>query len=384
MVAKANSRTQKGDKETAPAVMPQQGAAVSEKVEPVGAQGVASKAIDTTFKNNVAQNLKNNAEEQTKPVTSAPKYTLADMVNMWNPPVSDKEREDARKKNRRDKIFAAIGDGLSALSNLYFTTQYAPNMWDGKNTATERTKANYEKLMDDFKERDNNYWSKVSQAIQLDNSAEARKRAEERQDAKDKADAAEREYARQLANDKWEYQKKKDEAEAEAKKEQQKIENAREDKLADARVKYYGSSGGSSSSSSSSGSGSGKGNWEIFSDGNKNNVRIAANVWDNSMPQVYETLVREMTELNKIDAKKYPLPRLSSSGLTAADMENYVKRYWTYGGKTRVLMKQLGSIGPDTQWGVESYNEKPKEKKIIDFDDEEYERIRKERKAGIN
>ena len=216
----------------------------------------------------------------------------------------------------------------------------------------------------------------------MDNAIAAQKRNEERQDAKDKADAEEREHARQLANDKWEYQKKKDEADAAAKKEQQDAENAREDKIADARVKYYGSRG--SSSSSSSGSGSGKNGWEIFSDGNKNNVRIATNVWDNSMPKVYETLVQEMTELNKIDAKKYPLPRISSSGLTAADMENYVKRYWTYGGKTRVLMKQLGGIDPDTQWGVEPYKEESPKRAIIDFDDEEYERIRKERKAGIN
>lgn len=47
-----------------------------------------------------------------------------------------KEREDAdaeaAKRERRNALFAAIGDGVSALSNLYFTTKGAPSASDSR------------------------------------------------------------------------------------------------------------------------------------------------------------------------------------------------------------------------------------------------------------
>ena len=41
---------------------------------------------------------------------------------------SDEERKKREKKERAKKIIAAVGDGIRAISNLYFTSQYAPNM----------------------------------------------------------------------------------------------------------------------------------------------------------------------------------------------------------------------------------------------------------------
>lgn len=52
-------------------------------------------------------------------------------LNPYTPP-TDEELAKEKKKQKRDQIFAAIGDGISALSNLYFTTQGAPNMYSGK------------------------------------------------------------------------------------------------------------------------------------------------------------------------------------------------------------------------------------------------------------
>ena len=53
-------------------------------------------------------------------------------------PLTPEELERERKKERREKTFAAISDGISALSNLYFTTQYAPNMYSGQGTASQK------------------------------------------------------------------------------------------------------------------------------------------------------------------------------------------------------------------------------------------------------
>ena len=43
---------------------------------------------------------------------------------------TDEERKKRERKEKSQKIMAAVGDGLMALSNLYFTTKYAPNMYN--------------------------------------------------------------------------------------------------------------------------------------------------------------------------------------------------------------------------------------------------------------
>ncbi len=45
---------------------------------------------------------------------------------------TDEERKKREKKEKRDKMWAAIGDGLQSLSNLFFTTKGAPNMYEHK------------------------------------------------------------------------------------------------------------------------------------------------------------------------------------------------------------------------------------------------------------
>ena len=43
---------------------------------------------------------------------------------------TDEERKKRERKEKSKKIIAAVSDGISALSNLFFTSQYAPNMYN--------------------------------------------------------------------------------------------------------------------------------------------------------------------------------------------------------------------------------------------------------------
>lgn len=47
-----------------------------------------------------------------------------------NRPESDVERKKRERREKSKKIIAAVSDGISALSNLYFTSRYAPNMYN--------------------------------------------------------------------------------------------------------------------------------------------------------------------------------------------------------------------------------------------------------------
>lgn len=106
-------------------------------------------------------------------------------LNPYQPPtVQDLEKE--RKKQKREQIFAAIGDGISALSNLYFTTQYAPNMYSGKNTASQRTKERWDKLAADRNANMTAYINGLMRARQADDAYNDNERAWERQLGLDK------------------------------------------------------------------------------------------------------------------------------------------------------------------------------------------------------
>lgn len=122
--------------------------------------------------------------------------SYADLYKKLNPytPPTQEQLEKEKKKQKRDQIFAAIGDGISALSNLYFTTQYAPNMYTGKDTMSERTRVRYDKLMKDREANQRAYSSGLFQAMMAD----------------DRKNEADREWQRKLGLD--EYQQKRDEA----------------------------------------------------------------------------------------------------------------------------------------------------------------------------
>lgn len=54
-------------------------------------------------------------------------------VDDWlaaNPPETKEQREKRERREKSARIISAVSDGLSALSNLYFTSQYAPDMYD--------------------------------------------------------------------------------------------------------------------------------------------------------------------------------------------------------------------------------------------------------------
>lgn len=187
---------------------------------------------------------------ESKPVTPQPKQeqssessnmsyaALYKALNPYTPP-TDEELAKEKKKQKRDQIFAAIGDGISALSNLYFTTQGAPNMYSGKNTASERLQVRYDRLMKERNENSRAYLNGLFGAMQADD-AKARddrnwrhqlareKRADGIADAKEKRDKQMFDLNVKLQNNKI--------SAAEADAERKRVEAEYADDLAKAKV----------------------------------------------------------------------------------------------------------------------------------------------------
>ena len=111
-----------------------------------------------------------------------------DLFRIFNPykPPTPEELEKERKKQRREQIFAAIGDGISALSNLFFTTQYAPNMYRPAETQSEKTRKRWDKLTAERNANMTAYLNGLMRALQADYAYNRSERDWERQNVLDK------------------------------------------------------------------------------------------------------------------------------------------------------------------------------------------------------
>lgn len=80
---------------------------------------------------------------------------------------SDEDRKKREKTERARRIISAVGDGLNALSNLYFTTQYAPSSYNPENSLTKSTLASIEKAKKDREENETKYYSAQDRLAKL-------------------------------------------------------------------------------------------------------------------------------------------------------------------------------------------------------------------------
>lgn len=146
-------------------------------------QDLARATVETT----VPAPGKGNAGAQT---TRPARMSYEELWERTHPQPTQEELERERKRERWDKVSRAIGDGISAFANLYFASQGAPNMYDGRQGASRRARERWDKLAAQRKAAREAYVQGKMRARQMD---------EEQR----RADAAEREKAVRLNFDLW-------------------------------------------------------------------------------------------------------------------------------------------------------------------------------------
>lgn len=131
------------------------------------------------------------------PSTDGEEYhTYRDILAKLAPQTSDEDKRKQMRRERRKAIVSALGDGLSALSNLYFTTKGAPDQglkpgmtdsakkrMDDLRTQWQKEKDKYQDLMLKGLEmdREQGNWLK---SYELQKNADKRAEAEEERKAK--------------------------------------------------------------------------------------------------------------------------------------------------------------------------------------------------------
>lgn len=278
-------------------------------------------------------------------------------LNPYTPPTAE-ELEKERKKQRRNEIFAAIGDGVMALSNLFFTTQGAPNMYTGKNTMSERTKIRYDKLMKDRDEKNTAYFNGLVKAKQADSEEAHRERSWQRLLGLDKKNddrynegIQHRNEREKIADDRYdaeqEYKKGRDK---EADKRWQKTfdENKRQaDRSYNFQVKRHNDNVAVERDKARATAARGvRGKQLGFSDGDGNQVAIYENVWKGSMQQVYDAMLADLSPQD--EKEKRAFDRQMKKLDTPQKKEDYVKQNWHKSPKASAIMLSLSKLDPAT------------------------------------
>ena len=147
----------------------QQPVAVQQQPAPqLAEQGAAPGETKADTEERLAAEAKN-IHADAQPVMSYQK-----LYGLLNPQPTQEELEKRRKKEKREKLFASIGDGLNALSsivNLYYTTKGAPSMYKPKESLSDKERDRWERLHKEFDAKGKEYAAGMERARRLDDEA---------------------------------------------------------------------------------------------------------------------------------------------------------------------------------------------------------------------
>lgn len=135
--------------------------------------------------------------------TEKPQMSYVEMFKMLNPerPETAEEKAKREKREKGEAALAAVGDSISALSNLWFTSQYAPNAYDPSKGMSATTKDRWDKLRQEREANRRAYSDGYMRAMAMDESKdredrnwrhtiEREKIADERYEVKEARDKA--------------------------------------------------------------------------------------------------------------------------------------------------------------------------------------------------
>lgn len=89
-------------------------------------------------------------------------------------PLTEKDLKKIRRRQKAEGIISGISDAARALSNLIFTTRYAPNMYDPKESMSAKAKARFEKEEADRKAKDDEFFNYAMTLSNLRNAEKDR------------------------------------------------------------------------------------------------------------------------------------------------------------------------------------------------------------------
>lgn len=253
--------------------------------------------------------------------------------------LTEEERKKQEKARNIQAILATVGDGVSALANLHYTSKYAPNV---------KQSSALKGLQERWDKEDKERKGEAREAMSLYQQMEAVQRAEDAMRYRKERDkVADERHAAEV-----EYRKQKDKEDREARAEAARVEGERwkmkldqdkkihEDNLAERKRKNDMDNARAITTAQANSAKGVRGDRLGFSDGNENEVSIYENVWKPSMQQVYKAIIEDGAYEMTLDEK--------INGVKPTNIESIVKQNWTKSPKARAIMYALSKIDPAT------------------------------------
>lgn len=253
--------------------------------------------------------------------------------------LTEEERKKQEKARNIQAILATVGDGVSALANLHYTSKYAPNV---------KQSSALKGLQDRWDKEDKERKGEAREVMSLYQQMEAVQRAEDAMRYRKERDkVADERHAAEV-----EYRKQKDKEDREARAEAARVEGERWQKTFDLKAKQHEETlaerkrkndmdNAQAIANAQANSAKGvRGDRLGFSDGNENEVSIYENVWKPSMQQVYKAIIEDGAYEMTLDEK--------INGVKPTNIESIVKQNWTKSPKARAIMYALSKIDPAT------------------------------------
>lgn len=175
-----------GQEDESDKLLTQQDAATATDTQPPANEGAGQEKVVTPTPTNTGSEKKPGSVVTTPTDTSAPgdaatgskqgqakHFSYAELTTQLMPykAPTEEELQKERRKQNRDRIFAAIGDGLSAFNYAYSTARGTKPIADPRNSMSEKVRKRYEQIQ---KERDANklaFYNAYIKSLQMDDEA---------------------------------------------------------------------------------------------------------------------------------------------------------------------------------------------------------------------
>ncbi len=115
---------------------------------------------------------------------------MVDVLNQLMPLPTKDQIEAERKREKREKLMSAIGDGIMSLSNLFYTAKGAPNAFNHQQGMSAATQARWDKLKAEREKRRDAYLNAYFAAAKMDADARERERSWQYRSGRDQVEDA--------------------------------------------------------------------------------------------------------------------------------------------------------------------------------------------------
>ena len=256
--------------------------------------------------------------------SAAPKQmTYTDLHKELYKPMTPEEKAAQQKRQRNRQIINAVGDGISALANLYYTNRSGVNAYDPSTSLTKAAKERYDKLLAQQREDEERYKELAYRSGAADIEMAYRR-------AKDAA-------AEKRADDEAGYKKRQEDREVAESAAKIKTEEAHQ-RYYDAYADYYNSGG---KKTSGGGSSVNRDVYIIQDDGTKKMFKHSENA--NNIQAAYAELPKEFKaqkevklynkdrrgrSVLRVDAEGVPVTKLvENTKPTLGEMRQAIEEY---------------------------------------------------------